>query len=199
MRLTRRSLLTTAVLTSGSLILAACGSANGGMGNMPGMDHGAMGTATMPVAGEYDQMFIDMMVPHHQGAIDMATIAKQQAEHAELQQLATAIVTDQDGEIARMKVWRQAWYGSDQIPPGMGGHQMAGMDTDLAQLASARPFDRAFIDAMIPHHQSAIDMAREGQTRAVHQEVRDLAAQIIVEQQREIDQMRAWRAQWYPM
>jgi uncharacterized protein (DUF305 family) len=41
-------------------------------------------------------------------------------------------------------------------------------------------------------------MAREAQTEATHQEIRDLAGRIITAQQREIDQMQAWRAQWYP-
>ena len=223
-RLTRRSFLTGAALASGSLLLAACGSNSGGMGNMPGMNMGN-GTATAPAASaapgmpsmggmggmtgsatpagtaEFDQMFIDMMVPHHQAAIDMAKIAQQQGEHPEIKTLADAIVKDQDGEIAQMKAWRKAWYGSDQIQAGgMAGMgmPMAGMDVDLNQLKAAKPFDKAFIDAMIPHHQSAIDMAKQAQTQAKHQEIKDLAGRIIAAQQKEIDQMKAWRAQWYP-
>lgn len=211
MLLTRRTFLVGTTLAAGGAVLAACGGGTGGMG---GMDHGAMGTATtmpgMPAMGgmagsatpmgsaEYDQTFIDGMVPHHQAAIDMAKVAQRKAEQAELKALADAIVKDQDGEIAQMKGWRKAWYGSETIPPGMGGHMMAGMDTDLAKLEASLPFDRAFIDAMIPHHQSAIDMAKEAQTRAKRQEIKDLAGRIIVAQQQEIDQMKAWRAQWYP-
>ena len=206
--LTRRSVLLGAAGVGGALFLAACG----GDGGMSGMNHGAMGTATgvatpgMPgMAGHagmadapYDQNFIDGMVPHHQAAIDMAKVAQGKAQHPELKTLADAIVKDQDGEIAQMKGWRKAWYGSDQIAPGNGGHQMGGMDTDLAALASANPFDKAFIDAMIPHHESAIAMAKEAQTKAEHQEIKDLAGRIVAAQQKEIDQMKAWRAQWYP-
>ncbi len=171
-----------------ALLLGACGAEGG---------HGGHGSGSGSKA-EYDQNFIDGMVPHHQAAIDMAKVAQQKAEHPELKRLADAIVADQDGEIARMKGWRKAWYGSDAIPPGLGGHQMAGMDVDLKQLENAQPFDRAFIDAMIPHHQSAIEMAREARTKATHPEIKQLADEIIAAQQREIDQMRAWRAQWYP-
>ena len=190
-QLTRRSLLITAALAGGSLLLAACGSNDGGM------NHGSMGAAT-PAAAEYDQTFIDAMVPHHRSAIDMARVAQRKAEHPEIKQLAEAIVADQDREIAQMQAWRKAWYGSDTIPAGMGGHRMTGMDVDLKQLEAAQPFDKAFIDAMIPHHRSAIDMAREAQTRASRQEIKELAGQIIAAQQREIDQLQAWRAQWYP-
>lgn len=59
------------------------------------------------------------------------------------------------------------------------------------------PYDQNFIDAMIPHHQSAIDMAKEAQKKAEHQEIKDRAGRIVA-QQREIDQLRAWHAPWYP-
>lgn len=204
--LTRRSFLLGVAGASGALFLAACG------GNT--MDHGAMGGGAMGTAAgaatpgmpghggmgdaPYDQNFIDGMVPHHEAATAMARVAQTKAGHAELKTLADAIVADQDGEIAQMKAWRKAWYGSDQIAPGNGGHQMGGMDTDLTTLANANPFDRAFIDAMFPHHESAIAMAREAQTKAEHQEIKDLAGRIVAAQQKEIDQMKAWRAQWYP-
>lgn len=195
---TRRSFLTGFTLASGTLFLAACGNSSGGMNHgggttMPGM--GGMGT---PGNVPYDQNFIDGMVPHHQAAVAMAKVAQTKAEHAELKNLADAIIAAQDGEITQLKNWRKAWYGSAQIAPGMGGHQMGGMDTDLNALANAQPFDRAFIDAMLPHHESAVMMAKEAQTRAEHQELKDLAGRIIASQQREIDQLKAWRAQWYP-
>ena len=184
----RRTMLRAlAMLPPATLLLAACG------GSMSDMNH-----SSGAGSGDYDRDFIDGMVPHHQAAIDMAKVAQRKAEHTEIRQLADAIVADQDGEIAQMKGWRKAWYGSDEITPGMGGHQMAGMDTDLAELESAIPFDKAFIDAMIPHHQSAIDMAKEAQAKATRQEIKDLAGRIVSAQQREIDQMKAWRSQWYP-
>ena len=163
-----------------------------------------MGTASgMPgmsgtTSGDYDQNFIDGMVPHHQAAVEMAKVAQQHGEHPEIKQLANDIVTSQDGEIVKMKSWRKSWYGSDQIAPGMGGHAMGGMDTDLGTLAAASPFDKAFIDAMLPHHQSAVEMATEAQTKATHAELKQLARDIIAAQQREIDQMKRWRTQWYP-
>lgn len=188
---TRRSFLTGITLASGALALAACGASSGG-----GMNHS--GGMTPAGNAPYDQNFIDGMVPHHQAAVAMAKVAQTKAEHAELQSLAGAIIADQDNEIAQMLTWRTAWYGSSQIAAGMGGHQMGGMDTDLNALANAQPFDRAFIDAMLPHHESAVMMAQDAQKNATHQELKTLAGQIIAAQQREIEQMKAWRAQWYP-
>jgi uncharacterized protein (DUF305 family) len=159
---------------------------------------------------EFDQQFIDMMVPHHQGAIEMARIAQTRAEHAEILSMADDIIRSQQSEIDQMKAWRLAWYGSDQTPPmdqmpmlhdtpGMGAMAMTmNMAQDVETLRNAaEPFDRAFIDAMIPHHQSAIDAAQLAPQQAVHQEIKTLAAAILTAQQREIEQMRSWRLSWY--
>ena len=189
MQLTRRTFLATALVAGGTVLLAACGaSAN---------DNHRTGAHSSSAGAEYDQAFIDGMVPHHLAAVDMAEIAQDKAEHAEIKQLANDIVTSQSKEIDQLKAWRKAWYGSDTIPEGGAGH-MAGMDTDLKQLAATSPFDRAFIDAMLPHHQSAIAMATEAQSKAKHEEIKQLAKEIVAAQQREVDQMSAWRAQWYP-
>ena len=135
-----------------------------------------MGSTT----ASFDEQFIDMMVPHHEGAVAMAEIAQGRAEHLEVKQMAEAILTSQRDEIAQMKAWRKDWYGSDQTPPmsqmpmvpGMGGGHAAhggsgtmNMAADVEALRNApEPFDLAFIDAMIPHHQSAIDAAKAAET-----------------------------------
>lgn len=161
--------------------------------------------------GELDELFINMMVPHHQGAVAMANIALERAEHPEIKDMANAIVASQQAEIDQMKSWKQKWYGSSDTPPmsampmleempGMGGmgHTMD-MQADVDALKNAaEPFDLAFIDAMIPHHQSAIDAARKVLETGVHPEMKELAQQIIDAQRREIDQMKSWRRAWYP-
>ncbi len=70
----------------------------------------------------FDQRFIDMMVPHHQGAIAMAQIAQQRAQRPEIKQMAEEVIRAQDGEIRQMKQWRQSWYDQDQPAPQRAGH-----------------------------------------------------------------------------
>ncbi len=103
MRLNRRTFLFGATLAGGGALLAACGNSNNG--GTSGMDHGGA-TTTAP----YDQNFIDMMVTHHQAAIDMAKVAQRKGEHAEIKQLANEIVAAQQKEIDQMKAWRAQWY-----------------------------------------------------------------------------------------
>lgn len=63
--------------------------------------------------GDIDQHFIVMMIPHHQGAVDMAELALTRAQHPEIKQLAETIIQDQNREIEQMQTWYQAWYGTD--------------------------------------------------------------------------------------
>ena len=59
-------------------------------------------------------------------------------------------------------------------------------------------FDRAFIDAMVPHHESAIAMARAAKDAGLSQpDLVQVADDILATQQAEIDQMRDWRAEWF--
>lgn len=170
----------------------------------------AMSTRTMREDMTFDRRFIDMMVPNHQAAVEMARMAQRRAERPEIRALADEIIRTQSEEIGLMRGYRRAWYGSDKTPPlsempmVMEGMQMMNdvpmdMQGDLEVLArSPGPFDRAFIDAMIPHHGSAIEASEHAPNLAVHQETVDLANGIIAAQRKEIGQMRRWRRDWFP-
>jgi uncharacterized protein (DUF305 family) len=82
----------------------------------------------------------------------------------------------------------------------MSMEQMKGMGTMMnpQRLAKRQPFDKAFIDAMIPHHQSAIYMAQVAHEKSKIPAIKDLAENIISAQQAEIEHMTHWRQQWYP-
>lgn len=57
-------------------------------------------------------------------------------------------------------------------------------------------YDKAFISAMIAHHQAAVDMANLSKGRAKHDEIKHLSDAVIVAQQKEIDDMKLWQRQW---
>jgi uncharacterized protein (DUF305 family) len=181
-------------------------------GSMAGMDHDEMGHGSMGMGskgmarqmvmenGEYsDRRFIDTMVPHHQGAIAMAEVALKHAEHEEVKELSRNIVSTQQAEIEELKAIKKK-FGTSNVPMEMSQEQMRGMGMmmDPRQLANREPFDRAFIDAMIPHHQSAIEMAKVAYEKSKVPEIKDLAQNIVSAQQEEIEQMKRWREQWYP-
>ncbi|MEN9647298.1 MAG: hypothetical protein RLY57_102, partial [Candidatus Parcubacteria bacterium] len=64
---------------------------------------------------EFDKAFLTEMIVHHEGAVAMAKLALQHAEHQEVKDLATAIISAQNKEIGDMKSWLQNWFGSSQI------------------------------------------------------------------------------------
>ncbi len=77
---------------------------------------------------------------------------------------------------------------------------MSGMDHSMMKSspnAASAPYDLQFIDTMSGHHQAAIDMARPAETKAQHAELKEMARDIISDQEREISQMKGWREQWF--
>ena len=91
---------------------------------------------------------------------------------------------------------RLADAGVDLQDLGMTDAEM-GMDMDMDMLMSTKAFDRMFIDMMIPHHQGAIRMARMELADGRDPELRKLAGAIIAAQSKEIEEMNAWRKDWY--
>ena len=81
-----------------------------------GMSMDEMDTALKGKTGDdFDKTFIREMIDHHQGAIDMAILAKQNAKHDEIKKLADDIIAAQTKEISEMKSWQQQWnYGTSQ-------------------------------------------------------------------------------------
>lgn len=203
-----------ALLLAAALVLTACsgsGSAEQGSSeqsstgsevSMQGMDHGSDGMASEVLMenGEYsDELFIDAMAPHHQGAVEMAQVAQRNAEHSELRQLADNIVAAQQDEIEELRSIKVEQVSDPEVPMEMAPEEMEMMGmTDAAELENQQPFDRAFIDAMIPHHESAIEMARIANEESDNPRVRDLAGRFIEAQESEIKQIITWREEWYP-
>jgi uncharacterized protein (DUF305 family) len=68
---------------------------------------------------------------------------------------------------------------------------MRGMDHNISMLETADPFDPAFLEMMIPHHEGAITMAKAQLANGSDHELKQLAQGIITAQQREIDEIRA--------
>jgi uncharacterized protein (DUF305 family) len=145
---------------------------------------------------QVDRHFIEMMIPHHEGAVDMANLALGKAQHPELKKLAEAIKTSQTKEIEEMRGWYKKWYGIE-VPNRAGmGMGMGMMQIDLNALKSASNFDRVFIEQMIPHHQMAVMMAAMI-LDSPHPELRNLGRAVIQTQSAEIEQMWQWDEVWF--
>lgn len=171
-----------------SILIA--GVALGACGDDDRADSGARSAAGNGI----DRAFVADMIPHHKSAVQMAEIAQRRGQSSFVKKLADDIIRTQNTEITAMSsiADRLDKAGVKATSLGVAEHQM-GMDTDLGELRKAKPFDRAFIDMMIPHHQGAIRMARVEQEKGADGEAQQLAKDIIAAQTREIDAMNMHR------
>ena len=125
------------------------------------MGHGSSNSKNANYTGA-DIMFLQMMIPHHQQAIEMSDLALTKSSDSELLALAKDIRDGQGAEIVKMKAWLDK-AGADLDPGHSMGHDMGGMlsDSELAALeaATGKNFDLLWLKAMTGHHDGAIDMA----------------------------------------
>jgi uncharacterized protein (DUF305 family) len=155
----------------------------------------AAGTALVKHGNGVDRAYVEQMIPHHVAAVEMARMALTQTQTPYVQSLAQSIISSQNAEIARMRsiAARLRAAGMKAVSLGLTKAQM-GMDHDMSHLVGASPFDVAFVDMMIPHHQGAITMSQVVFAKGVSADVRQLAEQITNAQRQEIRQMRDFRA-----
>ncbi len=149
-----------------------------------------------------DVMFVGMMIPHHEEAVEMADmLLEKDGVDSEVVELAEAIKAAQVPEIELMQSWLDAW---DSMPAeGMGGMDhggdsgmgsMMGMSEEDMQALEEAPGPEAgdlFLELMIVHHEGAIVMAQDVLDDGRHPDVLDLATQIISDQAAEIELMRS--------
>ncbi len=167
------------------------------------MGHSAMESSPDAAKQPYDLQFIDTMVVHHQGAIQMAEMVLTRSANDDLKNFAQKIIDDQTKEISTLKTWREKWYSGTPAAinmemSGMKDSMKVMMGDEMKQMDSfsGAEFDIRFIDMMTPHHEGAVIMSKEALTSAEHPELKSFAAQVIKEQESEIKKMKDWRTKW---
>ncbi|MDL9946637.1 DUF305 domain-containing protein [Gordonia sp. ABSL11-1] len=168
------------------------------------MEHGGAHSAAPTSSSESathnaaDVTFNQMMIPHHEQAVEMAGLVRGRSTDPALLELATRIADAQQPEIdemtARLSGWGIDAAGGGHAAGGHEGHDMSGMmsESDMSALTAARgaEFDRLWLEGMIRHHQGAVEMADDELASGIDGPSRALAEQVRKAQQAEIDEMR---------
>ncbi|WP_460765461.1 DUF305 domain-containing protein [Mariniluteicoccus flavus] len=198
MKMSMRSRGVRRILAAASipLLLAAAGcSGHEGHG---GAAPAGPATAAAADHNDADVMFAQMMIPHHQQAVEMSDILlAKPGVRDDLAQLARQIKGAQQPEIDTMTGWLKTWGASSHGDhAGHGG--MDGMLTP-AELAALRSADTAaaqkqYVSGMIKHHEGAVTMAKEVQQKGRSADVKKMADDIIRTQQAEITTMKGMLA-----
>ncbi|MDI2031828.1 DUF305 domain-containing protein [Saccharopolyspora sp. TS4A08] len=150
-----------------------------------------------PEHNDVDVMFAQGMVPHHQQALDMSRMAATNAESQQVKDLAARIEAAQGPEIAKLNGWLRDWNATGH--GDHSGHAMTGMmsSDEMAALGQAKgaEFDQKFLMLMIKHHEGAVAMARTEVDKGRFPDAQQMAREIMISQQSEIDSMRTMLTQ----
>lgn len=193
-----RAATTGAISAILALTLAAC-AAPGAESDVE-TDPDATQTETAVEPNAADVMFVGLMIPHHEEAIEMSDmlLAKQGVD-PEVVELAETIKAAQGPEIELMQAWLDEWQslpadGMGGMDHGdeasMGGMGMSDDDMDALADASGAEASELFLELMIEHHEGAVEMAQDVLDDGSHPEVLELARGIIDSQSAEIALMR---------
>jgi uncharacterized protein (DUF305 family) len=156
-----------------------------------GMDH--TGHPSQSATADFssaDLMFAQMMIPHHEQAVDMSYLALANTQNADVRALAESIITHQSTEVMTLKSWLDATGVTLDESHSM---HMQGMLTEaqLADLEAVKDaeFDALWLSGMIMHHEGAVVMA-EDVTDSFNEEVSHFAEHVIEDQTAEIKKMK---------
>ncbi|GAB4080752.1 DUF305 domain-containing protein [Modestobacter muralis] len=187
-------------LIAGVVVLAGCsnGSDDSTAASGSGASSSAPASASASASADFndaDVAFVQGMLPHHEGALEMAKLAEGRAEDPRVLDLASRIEAAQEPEIETMTGWLQAWgqpASDDMGGMDMGGMDMGGMDMDMSGLeaASGTEFDRMFLEMMTEHHRGAVDMAETEIADGQNADAIALAREISTSQTAEIEEMQ---------
>ena len=203
-----------------ALTLAACGSSGSSGSNTASSISSAPAPAPAATSGSptaahnaADVNFAELMIPHHQQAIEMATLAGTRAANGQVKTIAERVRAAQGPEITTMTGWLTSWDQPTAVPsttarpmgstsgmggspsPGMGGTtspygMMSDAEMGMLQGLTGSAFDREFLTMMIGHHQGAIALARTEKAAGQYRPATDLARSIETSQTGEVTEIR---------
>jgi uncharacterized protein (DUF305 family) len=171
-----------------------------------GVHHSSIESSPGAAASGDELQFIDTMIPHDEGTIDIAQLVQTRAAHPELKSLAADLIRDRQKEITALREWRSQYF-KDAAPAI--NTDLAGMRTAVDQLDPDRldplkenAFDTEFLKEMLPQLEADVEMARYiltkplGQPAELRDPLRSLAQSMLDSRSAEIVRIKSWQQAW---
>ena len=194
MRTTSTALISAAA--AAALVLTGCSTDSAGTPSTSGATTSVVESQAR--FNNADIAFLDGMYPHHAQAVEMADMVAGRTDTAKVVALAAAIKAAQQPEMDRMTAWLQQWgqpvpaSGMDHGSSMDHGDGMMSADRMAALMAlSGTEFDRQWLTMMIEHHEGAVETANVELADGENPDAKQMAADIVTAQQREIADMQA--------
>jgi uncharacterized protein (DUF305 family) len=147
---------------------------------------------------EFEAGFLNQMIQHHRGAIEMAKMVPSHTKRPELNELANRIILSQGKDIRQMTQWLKEWQGAE---PQKVANKMAdqSMKAQMPTLEAAKnaEFDKMFLEMMSEHHAGAVRMSSLVKEKSARPELLKFADMVIKDQTTEIQQMEDWKKTWF--
>jgi uncharacterized protein (DUF305 family) len=155
----------------------------------PGMMGMTMNSLSKLTGRSFDRAFLSMMIPHHIAAVSMSKTVLPVSQDEQVKGWANAIITSQQEEITTMNALLKPYGGPNVTLMALMQKSMGGM---AGMVNTAKDPDLAFVQGMLPHHSSAIDMAKMALEKSRDPQVLKLSRDIIVAQAGEMYDFQTW-------
>lgn len=155
------------------------------------------------MTGDFDLDFAKMMIPHHQSAVDMAEKYLPEAKDEKIKSMAQNIINAQKKEIEELRTLIANHKPAEKKEEHAGGGHGADGHNELTEamntmmdkmkgMQMSGNADKDFVTMMIPHHQSAVDMAENEISHGKNVQLKQFAQKVIDDQSKEIKEFEEW-------
>lgn len=153
----------------------------------------------MKMTGDFDYDFANMMISHHQAAIDMAQVEVQKGTDAALKTMAQGMITAQQSEIVAFQDILKDYKvpSTNANEKNAHGNMTETMDMMMKHMGENKMtgnVDKDFAQMMIHHHEAAVKMANDELSQGKNAALKKMAQKIVQDQTKEIADLKTWLA-----
>ena len=150
-------------------------------------------TSSMKMSGDFDMDFANMMIEHHQSAIDMSELEIKSGNDAKLKDMAQKIIAAQTEEIGKLKeIVKNSKASKMKMGEGELEKSMSEMKTAMSGMKMTGNINKDYAMMMMTHHESAVSMFKMELKNGMNEQLKEMAHQGIKEQTKEINEFKSW-------